>query len=87
MIDLLNEWDWEVLQDPQYSADLSLCDFFLFPQMKKSLRGRQFSTAKDIIAACNESVKDMDRHGVHHGINGLLHPRQKCKKFEGDYVK
>ena len=50
VVDLLDEWDWEVLQHPPYSPDLSPCDFFLFLQSEeKSPRIHQFSTAEDII--------------------------------------
>ena len=30
------------LPHPPYSPDLAPCDFFLFPQLKKTMKGRQF---------------------------------------------
>ncbi|PAA54417.1 hypothetical protein BOX15_Mlig004941g5 [Macrostomum lignano] len=38
VVELLSKWGWEVLQHPAYSPDLSPCDFFLFPSVKKHLR-------------------------------------------------
>jgi hypothetical protein len=37
-----------VITHPQYSPDLALCDFFLFPKMKLKLKGRQFDTIEEI---------------------------------------
>ena len=45
LLDMLDAWDWEVLQHPPYSPDLSPFDFFLFPHLKKKLRGIRFDTA------------------------------------------
>ena len=32
----------EILPHPAYSPDLSSCDFHLFPNLKKSLKGQRF---------------------------------------------
>jgi hypothetical protein len=34
----------------QYSLDLALCDFFLFPKMELKLKGRRFDTIEEIQA-------------------------------------
>ncbi|GFW65941.1 mariner Mos1 transposase [Trichonephila clavipes] len=36
----LRRWQWEILEDPYYSPDISSCDFGLFPKLKEPLRGR-----------------------------------------------
>ena len=87
VVDLLDDWDWDVLLHPPYSPDLSPCDFYLFAQVKKTLRGRRFHTAEEIVDACNESVRDVAKAGVETGITGLLHRWQKCKDVNGDYVE
>ena len=38
----------EVLGHPPYSPDLAPCDFFLFPTLKKILRGRQSDDVADL---------------------------------------
>ena len=35
------------LQQPPYSPDLAPCDFFLFPRLKKVLKGHRFETTED----------------------------------------
>jgi hypothetical protein len=37
-----------MLEHPPYSPDLALCDFFLFPLIKKRLKGTNFDDAEDI---------------------------------------
>jgi len=36
------------LQQPPYLPHLSPCDFFLFPRLKKVLKGHQFEATEDI---------------------------------------
>ncbi|KAJ7344583.1 hypothetical protein JRQ81_000533, partial [Phrynocephalus forsythii] len=40
---------YELLQHPPYSHDLVPSNFFLFPEMKKPLRGRRFDNREDVI--------------------------------------
>ena len=38
------------LPQPPYSLDLAPCDFFLFPQLKKTMKGHRFNYIEDIQA-------------------------------------
>jgi len=38
------------LPHPPYSPDLAPCDFFLFPQLKKTMKGRRFDDVEEIQA-------------------------------------
>lgn len=40
--DAIIDWNWPRLRHPAYSPDLSPCDFFLFPMLKRKMRGRLF---------------------------------------------
>jgi transposase len=42
---------------PPYSPDLSLPDFFLFPKLKITLKGRRFQTVEDIITNSTNDLK------------------------------
>ena len=35
--DLLLHWQWEILEHPPYSPDMSPCDYDLFTKVKESL--------------------------------------------------
>ncbi|GFW46777.1 histone-lysine N-methyltransferase SETMAR [Trichonephila clavipes] len=41
----------ETLPHPPYSPDLTPCDFWLFPQLKKPLRGKRFASNKACVKA------------------------------------
>ena len=50
----------EVLGYPHYSPDLAPCDFFLFPTLKKILRGRQFDDVADLQRAVQSAIALLD---------------------------
>ncbi|KAF2352756.1 Transposase type 1 [Trinorchestia longiramus] len=39
---VLREFRWEIIRHPPYSPDLAPSDFFLFPNLKKSLKGKEW---------------------------------------------
>ena len=47
----LVELGYELLPHPPYSPDVAPCDFFLFPNLKKSLAGQKFASNEEVIAA------------------------------------
>ena len=55
--DKLQRFGWETLQHPPYSPDLSPCDFHIFGDLKKDIRGRRLHW--------DEVVQDWVRLWVH----------------------
>ncbi|GFS96360.1 histone-lysine N-methyltransferase SETMAR [Trichonephila clavipes] len=43
----------EILPHPPYSPDKTPCDFWLFPQLKKLLRGKRFASNKACVKAAH----------------------------------
>jgi hypothetical protein len=43
----LADLHFEVLKLPAYSHDLALSDYYLFPNLKKHLKGRKFSSTEE----------------------------------------
>jgi len=43
--------DFQCLDHPTYSPDLAPSDYHLFPGLKRKLKGRQFSSDAEVIAA------------------------------------
>ncbi len=41
----------KVMERLPYSLDLASCDFWLFPVLKKALRGRQFHSGRELLTA------------------------------------
>ncbi|UYV67726.1 hypothetical protein LAZ67_5001784 [Cordylochernes scorpioides] len=42
---------------PPYSPDLAPCDFFLFPKLKRPMKGRRYATLDEIKTASKEELK------------------------------
>ncbi|GFW63716.1 histone-lysine N-methyltransferase SETMAR [Trichonephila clavipes] len=51
VLDILQQNNVEVLPHHQYSPHLTQCDFWLFPHLKKPLRGRRFASNKACVKA------------------------------------
>ncbi|GFU56574.1 histone-lysine N-methyltransferase SETMAR [Trichonephila clavipes] len=45
----------EILPDPSYSPNLTPCDFWLFPQLNKPLRGKRFTNSKACVKAAKKN--------------------------------
>ena len=45
-----------IVFQPSYSPDLASCDFFLFPKLKKPMKGRRFATIEEIKTASLEEL-------------------------------
>ena len=50
-----------VLPHPPYSPNLAPCDFFLFPMLKKPLKGRRFETIPEIKANATKELKSIKK--------------------------
>jgi len=50
---------WTIVPHPPYSPDLAPCDFFLFPTMKKTLKGKRFATVEEMKTASQEALNNI----------------------------
>ncbi|UYV60847.1 hypothetical protein LAZ67_1002591 [Cordylochernes scorpioides] len=46
-----------MMPQPPYSPDLTPCDFFLFPKLKRPMKGRSYATLDEIKTASKEELK------------------------------
>ena len=46
--EFLTKHETTVVPQPPYSPDLAAVDFFMFPKLKSSLKGRRFQTVKKV---------------------------------------
>ena len=58
-IDFLNKSEIHLLPHPQYLPDLSPTDFFLFPEVKKQLKGTLFESTKDACQVFTRAFEDI----------------------------
>ncbi|UYV61783.1 hypothetical protein LAZ67_1006524 [Cordylochernes scorpioides] len=57
--DLLAKNNTLMMPQPPYSPDLAPCDFFLFPKLKKPMKGRRYTTLDVIKTASKEELKNI----------------------------
>lgn len=83
----LSELRYEILPHPPYSPDLAPCDFFLFPNLKKSLTGQKFESNEDVITATEAYFTDLPKTFFSDGLKKLEDRWVKCIELKGDYVE
>ena len=49
------------LQQPPYTSDLAPCDFFLFPRLKKVLKGHRLEATEDIKRNSKKTLSDIPK--------------------------
>ena len=82
------EWNgFELIPHPAYSPDLAPSDYFLFPNLKKDIRGRHFWSNEEVVAAVEEWVRDKDPVFFSSGLMALGHCWSKCIILEGNYIQ
>jgi len=83
----LVELGYELLSHPPYSPDLASCDFFSFPNWKKSLAGQKFASNEEVVAATEAYFADLEKMYFSDGLKKYEHRWVKCIELKGDYVE
>jgi histone-lysine N-methyltransferase SETMAR len=81
------ELRYELLPHPPYSPDLAPSDFFLFPNLKKWLAGKRFSSNCEVIEETNSYFEEFDKSYYLEGMQRLEYRLTKCIELKGDYVE
>lgn len=72
---------------PPYSPDLAPSDYFLFPNLKKKLRGRKFSSDYEVQSVVNDYFMEQKKTFFLEGLGKLIDRCNKCINLKGDYVE
>ena len=75
------------LQQPPYSPDLAPCDIFLFPRLKKVLKGHGFEATEDIKRNSTKTPLDIPREEFAECFQQWQKLWAKCVAAEGNYVE
>ena len=86
-MDAVERNGYELILHPIYSPDLAPSDYFLFPNLKKDIRGRNFRSNEEVVAAVEEWVRDKDPGFFSSGLMALEHRWSMCIILEGNYIK
>ena len=86
-IDAVERNGYELIPHPAYSPDLEPSEFFLFPNLKKDIRGLHFRPDEEVVTADEEwvNIKDPDFFGS--GLMALEHRWSKSIIVEGNYIE
>jgi len=55
------EFHYELLPYPAYSPDLALCNYFLFPNLKKWFRGKRLTIKEQFITETETYFEELDK--------------------------
>ena len=75
---------YEIIPHPAYSPDRAPSDFFLFPNLKKDIRGLHFRSDEEVETAVEEWVNGKDPVFFSSGLTALEHRWSKCITLEGN---
>ena len=78
---------YKLIPHPAYSPDLAPSDFFLFPNLKKDIRGLHFRSDEEVVTAVEEWVNGKDPDFFSSGLMALEHRWSKCITREDDYIE
>ena len=86
-MDAVERNGYELIPHPAYSPDLAPSDFFLFPNLKKDIRGLHFRSDEEVVTAVEEWVNGKDPAFFSSGLMALEHCWSKCIALEGNYIE
>ena len=76
-----------VLKHPAYSPYLTPSDFFLFPKIKKILKGRHFDDIDDIRSNTKEALKAIPQNQFQNCFEGWTRRWHRCIASQGEYFE
>ena len=75
------------LPHPPYSPDLSPCDFFLFPTLKKMLAGRRYNSRSQLGSAVHQCLKRIPKSDYSAAFKSWISRMEKCIHVKGEYFE
>lgn len=76
-----------LLPHPPYSPDLAPCDFFLFPKIKRNLKGRQFGSREDLLLALQVELDKVTPEELQSCFQHWFQRMEKCIEAGGRYFE
>ena len=86
-MDAVEQNVYELIPHPAYSPDLAPSHFFLFPNLKKDIRGLHFRSDEEVVMAVEEWVNGKDTDFFSSGLMALKHHWSKCITLESNYIE
>ena len=77
----------KVLNNPPYSPDLSPCDYFLFPRLKKMLSGNKYTSRSSLGSAIYQCLQQIPKEDYLSAFRNWVKKLQICVSVEGKYFE
>ena len=77
----------QLLSHHPYSPDLAPCDFFLFPHVKKQLRGTRYDSPQDAIRAFTRAIDSVDKVTWSEVRKSWFQLMARCIEAQGGYFE
>ena len=77
----------KVLNHPPYSTDLSPCDFFLFPTLKKMLSRNKYTSRSSLGSAIYQCLQQIPKEDYLSAFRDWVQRLQKCASVKGEYFE
>ena len=77
----------KVLNHPPYSPDLSPCDFFLFPRLKKMLSGNKYTSRSSLGSAIYQCLQQIPKENYLSAFRDWVKRLQKCLSVKVEYFE
>jgi len=76
-----------VVPQPPYSPDLTPADFFLFPKLKSSLKGRRIQTVEEIEENSIRDLRAIPQNTFEDAFQNWKKRWERCIKSGGEYFE
>jgi hypothetical protein len=76
-----------VVPQPSYSPDLAPADFFLFPKLKSTLKGRRFDTTDEIQKNSPNELFAIPKEELQKAFQSCQKRWERCVASEGNYFE
>ena len=85
--EFLAEKNVTVMEQPPYSPDLAPCDFFLFPKLKRIIKGTRFPDVEAIKTDVTAELRVIPGDDFWKCVEAWQGRLEKCVRQEGDYFE
>lgn len=86
-LNFLHESGVQLVTHPPYSPDLAPNDFFLFPLIKKTMRGKRFPDANAAVAEFQRILDDLPKKEFSACFEKWFQRMKKCIMAKGEYFE
>ena len=77
----------KVCPQPPYSLDLAPCDFWLFPKVKMTMKGKRFEPTQDIEVATTVLLKTLTKEDFQNCFRKWQERWDMCVRSNGQYFE